>query len=229
MRCSGFLMMCTLLGLIIFNGFVFADTTAQPPVTPGNTGGAMTAAPSGSQVPDAMTDILDIKPPEAIGFDHRIMYWILGVIGVLLLIVLIFFLVDHFLKKRKKKEQQKEAPLPPDVLALRDLEQLEKDGFSDARDFYFRLTAILKMYLDGRFSINAPEMTTEELLPRINDIPVEKKLAGELKELLKRSDPVKFAGMSQEKDKLMVDFSFAHSFIKQTPPVDPQGDLPEKP
>ncbi|MBU1172907.1 MAG: hypothetical protein KKD44_25385 [Proteobacteria bacterium] len=215
---------CVMVSLFMPGASLYGETTVPDAVTSGPDPGPLPSTVQPDKALERMTDILDVKAPESIGFDHRIIYGILAVIGIILLIVLIFFLVDLFLKKRKKGTDPQEHPRPPDLDAYQCLEQLEKDGISDSREFYFRLTAILKTYIGGRFGIDAPEMTTEELFPRINDISMEKKLAADLKDLLKRSDPVKFAGVPEERERMLGDFRFAHSFVKQTSPEDPEQD-----
>lgn len=202
-----------LAGLGLVSGMAWSDTPDPAPSAP------LVDTLSKGAAPDSMTDILDIKPPEIIGFDMRIIYAALALIGLLVLLALLFFLVDRLIKKRKNKQAAKASPLPPDVQAFTELDRLEKDGLDDARDFYFRLTAILKVYLDGRFGVNAPEMTTEELGPVISTLAVPQPLAGNLKDLLRRSDPVKFAGLTETRDRLSADLAFAQSFIHQTRPV----------
>lgn len=196
-----------------------ADTSPAP-VTPNSTIVSPSPGIPATEKQEAMADILDIKANEAIGFDYRIVYIILGVIAALIVLGLLFFFVDRYLKRRKKQEVRTEPVIPPDVSALRELDALERGGFSDPRIFYFTLTAIVKAYFEGRFGIDAPEMTTEELLPKINDLSVDRQLATEVKDLLRRSDPVKFAGMAESKDRMVQDIAFVKSFVTRTTPVE---------
>lgn len=204
----------------------YADSSHNPiaPVP----GGTVNTSPPGIQTgadQATMTDILDIKANKAIGFDYTIIYIFLGVVAAIILLGLIFLLIDRYLKRRKSPAIRIEPPVPADVSALKGLDELERGGFYDARIFYFTLTAIVKTYLDGRFNIDAPEMTTEELLPKINDLSIEKSLAMDVKELLKRSDPVKFAGMTEKQEQMARDISFVKSFVTRTTPV----ELPTEP
>jgi hypothetical protein len=165
---------------------------------------------------ETMTDIIDIKPLEKVGFDNKILVYILYALGVLGLIGLLFFLIDYLLKKRKKIQDQPIMVLPPDTLALQHLDELEKAQGLEEREFYFRLTAIIRGYLEGRYGIDALEMTTEELLPRLNDIQIDMKLSSELKELMKSTDPVKFAGILTGQEKMEQDLIFARDFVEKT-------------
>lgn len=199
-------------------GLISADTPAPLPANPGVT---ETVPGAGNQTGadlEAMTDIIDIKANEAIGFDYRMVYIILAVIGSLALVALIIYLIDRFIKKRRKKDLPDHIPVPAWDRARQDLEDLEKTGCDDARIFYFTLTAIVKAYLEGRFGIGAPEMTTEELLPEINHIPIDKSQANDVKELLRRSDPVKFAGLDERKEQMVHDIDFVKAFVTRTTP-----------
>ena len=43
----------------------------------------------------------------------------------------------------------------------------------NGKTFYFRLSAILRQYVFGRFAVGAPEMTTEEFLPCIHRLKID--------------------------------------------------------
>jgi hypothetical protein len=58
-------------------------------------------------------------------------------------------------------------PVAPEVWALRQLAGLDNIDWADAeavRAFYYRLTEIVRAYIERRFGLAAPEMTTEEFL-----------------------------------------------------------------
>ena len=143
---------------------------------------------------DTMTDIYDIKPLEKIGFDKRIIKYSIIILVSLILVGLLIYLIDYFIRRRKKEKIEEIIVIPADMEANRLLTELEKKDGLPPRQFYFELTAILRGYLGRRFEIDAPEMTTEELSPRINDIKFDRNLKFDLKSLLTSTDPVKFAG-----------------------------------
>lgn len=221
--------MKALIIAVFFLLVIHTDLSASGPVpvdtaSPGpGVSGVLPGAPD----TESMTDILDIKPPEDLGFNRRPLLIALAILGVILVLMLLFWLIDRYLKNRRKKEAVREAPVPPDVLALSLLDALEKDGLADARECYFRLTAIVKTYLDGRFGIDAPEMTSEELLPQLAHLPVDRALTTELRELIKRSEPVKFAGVAEHTQTLLADVAVVRRFVQQTPPADHEKDQPD--
>ena len=86
----------------------------------------------------------------------------------------------------------------------------------DGKTFYFRLSAILRQYVLGRFGVGAPEMTTEEFLPCIDRLPVARDLSRQLKKLCKAMEPVKFAGEKTMEKQMEEDLFFVRGFVRQT-------------
>ncbi|MFC1813383.1 DUF4381 family protein [Thermodesulfobacteriota bacterium] len=177
---------------------------------------ASSSEPSESSVAESaaeMTDIHDIKPPEKAGVDPVLFYCLL--LGALLLVLL--FVGFYFWKKRGKKAAELDiAPLPPDVAALRFLDELATEENSDEKAFYFRLSAILRHYIRGRYHINAPEMTTEEFLPRVEQLGLHVGLQQPLRELFRSTDPIKFARVPAGEAKMKSDLIFVKEFVEQT-------------
>lgn len=160
-----------------------------------------------------LTDIHDIKSLEIIGMDPA---WIRIAVYTLLAMALIAAAIYIWKKLKKRMVKHIPAPLPPDKAALQQLDTLADTENIDGKDFYFRLSAIMRNYIDGRFGIHAPEMTTEELLPRIDDLDIAKEMQKVLKELLRSSDPVKFAGFPAVISTMKHDLFFVINFVKQT-------------
>ena len=80
---------------------------------------------------------------------------------------------------------------PAHIEALRELEKYRSDKYwvpSRQKAFYSGITDILKNYIDRRFGIDAPEMTTIELFEGVTPQMYES-----LKKLFERADYVKFA------------------------------------
>jgi hypothetical protein len=67
----------------------------------------------------------------------------------------------------RRRKLQAVAALAPHEVAQRELAHLATLGLLDRgelKEFYFRLTMILRRYIEARFAIMAPERTTEEFL-----------------------------------------------------------------
>ena len=138
-------------------------------------------------------DVRDVKPPERIPVDWR-PYWVIG--GGLVALVLLGLLAYRFFV-RPKRAVAAPPPPPPHVVALAALDALRARSLVEHgafKDFYSALSDIVRRYLEDRFGVRAPEMTTEEfLLATSRDgrvAAVHRRLLGEF---LTESDMVKFA------------------------------------
>jgi hypothetical protein len=207
-----------LLFLLLLADISVADNSkdANNTVASGN----QTAAPAQMADQKVMTDINDINPPEQAGFNKKMLYWVAGVIAVIFLIALIIFLVDYFIRRRKGKNNHREIILTePHIEALNQLLMLKNTAECEDRIFYFTLTAILKRYLERRFSVDTMEKTTQELLPVIRNLSFDRHLMDGIKELLNNSDPVKYAKTAVEAVRREMDLAFVNKFIEETKPV----------
>ncbi|MEE4359749.1 MAG: hypothetical protein V2I97_24980 [Desulfococcaceae bacterium] len=175
--------------------------------------GSAPQSPPSPDTPPVMRDIHDIKPPVSAGPDPVIFCYILG---GLLLIALIAGIVYRF-RHRKKRVSAKTAPsLPPHEAALLSLNELSDVENTEGKYFYFRLSAIVRHYLEGRFGINAPEMTTEELMPCVDRLEIQGELRKSLKNVFRCADPVKFAGAHAIAKNMQEHLLFARKFVKET-------------
>lgn len=88
--------------------------------------------------------------------------------------------------------------MPPHQKALKDIEQI-KDGRmtvqEDQKAYYTLLTDVLRRYIKERFGFNATEMTSSEIIEKLQQ-EGDKKMIDELKELFMTADLVKFAKYS---------------------------------
>ena len=122
---------------------------------------------------------------------------ILPYVAVVWLSALVGILIWALLSSRRKKDVKENAYKdPPYIVALRKLEGLrsEKNWVKERqKSFYSGITDALREYIDARYGIDAPEMTTAELFDslKMTDVPAD--LFMEMKGLFERADLVKFA------------------------------------
>jgi hypothetical protein len=145
-----------------------------------------------SRAPEG-ADIRDVKAPEPIPIDWRPYYWMGGtLLGLVLLAALAYRLLV-----RPKRAVAAPPPPPPHVVALAALDALRARAFVEKgafKDFYSTLSDIVRRYLEDRFHVRAPEMTTEEfLLATSRDGRVAAAHRRLLGDFLVESDLVKFA------------------------------------
>jgi hypothetical protein len=163
-------------------------------------------------------DILGIKSLEKIKFSQN-MLLILSIIGVLFIVIVSCFF--YFRHKRKKAVSEQQIPLHE--IVKMELEKLKGAGLIEAgnfKEYYFRLSEILRHYLEKRFRFPAKERTSEELLKdiqKINDIRENYKFS--LKDFLKRSDWVKFAKTNPLKNEIEKDSKLVEDIFNSTKPI----------
>jgi hypothetical protein len=164
-------------------------------------------------------DVRDIKPPRAVPHDYRPLLWIAaGVLGVVALGAVFY----RFLNARRRAPVV--APRPAHELALEALAKLHAARLLDAGrhdEFYVRLSDIVRSYLEVRFHLRAPEMTTEEFLqaaqrdPQLT--PPQRSLLGNF---LSEADLVKFARYVPASDDAERAYRAAREFVASTAPLE---------
>jgi len=166
---------------------------------------------------EEMKDIRDIQGPVTIPAKRGWLYLLLAGVaaGVVLLVLVIIIL-----KRRRREEPVAPKPRPPHEIALEELARLKASDLIAAgrvKEFYFRLTDIVRRYLENRFKLAAPERTTEEFLAMLADSQV---LAPRHKELvagfLRHCDLVKFAKYGPTEAEMNGAFDSAEKLVKET-------------
>ena len=104
--------------------------------------------------------------------------------------------------------------------AVSRLRELEKSGAPDdtrADAWFVALSAIVRQYLEQRYEIRAPELTTEEFLQVATARPeLSADHRGLLCSFLERCDRVKFAGYRPEADESIATLNAARGFVEDT-------------
>ncbi len=164
--------------------------------------------------------IYDLKPSMEPTFDISEWSWplIISVITFLVSLILVYIIIR--LKDNKPIIRRfKFSPyIPPHKTAIAEISKLREEEPNQEeyiKKYYTQLTDILRKYLQGRYGINAMEMTTDEIvaeLEKVNDASLIK----EMQELFTTADLVKFAKVQPdmtENDRNLVN---ALSYIQNT-------------
>ena len=113
------------------------------------------------------------------------------------LLVLFLAILIVYYAGRKSEGKSVVAREPAHIIALRDLDRWRSDKYwapAQQKAFYSGITDALKNYIDARFGIDAPEMTTAELFDQLKACEaLTPELFNETKDLFERADFVKFA------------------------------------
>lgn len=189
-----------------------AQVTGEETVAPAGPLAATESPPP--KTPAPMTDIHDILPPVLVGIDAP---WLIP--SLLALAAAVILAAGWWFWKKRNRNRAIETivpELPPELTAMQALDKIADVLRLDGKTFYFRLSAILRQYVFGRFAVGAPEMTTEEFVPCINRLHIDKSLAHRLKGLCRAMDPVKFGSETAVEKQMETDLLFAREFVRRT-------------
>lgn len=161
-------------------------------------------------------DIREIKPLRPIERDR--VWWIaaLALAAFTLAALGLWYL-------RRRRALPAAAPLEPaDERAFRELDALRATDFEDSaavRRFYFQISEVVRSYVEGRFGLNATDLTTEEILVRL---PTIAELAeadrAALGAFLEHTDRVKFAEHVPSSAEIQQTWEGALGFVEATRP-----------
>lgn len=171
---------------------------------------------------DTTAAIRDIKQPVRvlITFREILPYILMGLAIAAIVALLVFLFVKYGRKKHVKKVVGKPKPkIKPHILALNALEELRikklwQEG--KVKPYYSELTDIVREYIDNRWEIDAPEMTSSEILNEIDGLKLSQELVEKLRFVLSTADLVKFAKwepLPNDHDTCMKN---AVTFVKET-------------
>ena len=164
------------------------------------------------------SDVRGIKPPVSLDKRYFKLYIIIAIVfGVLLLVAIVL----HYVYHRKQAETESiPEPLSAYQIAYNDLESLRAMDLvskGQIKEYYYRLSNIVRHYIENRFKLMAPERTTEEFLL---EMTVTGKLSGVHKELvgnfLEHCDMVKFAAYGPDSREIESSFNSAKKLVDET-------------
>ena len=165
-----------------WNGKVCGPVYFDPPAPRETVTGGMECAPE--------KDL----PPLTLKFVGKIFAALVAVLGVLAAV----WLVVRFVARKVKEHRM--SPIERAWVELDRLIAKGLPGRGRYKDFYVELTMVVRRYVQRKYGIKAPHLTTEEFLAELRDSRL---LAGhesrtashELQEFLESADMVKFAGI----------------------------------
>ena len=144
--------------------------------------------------------------------------WVLILAGLILLAILGFIL-----GRRLPKGVRKKKVTPAHMIALAALRELEKEGSpapGASKDYYQKISDILRSYIENRFGLSAPERTTEEFLEELQSgSEFNAQQQSLLQDFLKHCDLVKFASHTPSEGDIKRTFDSCENFIVETKPV----------
>lgn len=178
--------------------------------------------------PDQFFGTKDVMKPDFMWSD-----WY-GVIACAVLWVPALFLLLYLIKRIRDNQPiirkvKVEPKLPPHQQAMQEIERIKAEkvwqhGLS--KEYYTQLTDALRTYIENRFGFKALEMTTDEIIERLESVH-DVEAIRELRGLLRTADLVKFAKfipMMNENDANLLN---AVNFINETKEAEDPNAKPE--
>ena len=198
-------------------------TQNLPPITikytdeAGNNGSIQTPAyrfeVQSVKPPDA-TEMKEIKGPWSVPPN-----WFLYILVVLLVIVIVGALVFLYLRKRAKPidlQSEVVSQRQPHEIAYEQLNRIEGMNWiaqGEMKVYHTEISHIIRQYIAARYHIPALELTTQELLDRLQTENIPKDL---VQQFFTNCDLVKFARYSPTKPEAHERMEEAHQIVDET-------------
>jgi hypothetical protein len=163
----------------------------------------------------SLANLEPMLPPQPVPRTSTI-GWLIGS-GVAVLLAILAVVA---LRRRKRRPIEPRRQTPEEIaraaLAALLAENLPARGL--VKEFYLRLTGIVRQYVEDTTGIRAPEQTTEEFLRDMRSraaFPPER--SARLAEFLEAADLIKYAGQQPEEGQIDQAIARAHEFVNLKP------------
>lgn len=181
---------------------------------------------------DTLTQTIhDIKAPMKmpLRFGEIGGYIVAGLVFIGLLILTI-----HFVRKWRDQSSgfwRRRSQEPVHVLAIRALEALHHQKLwqnNRHKQYYSILTDIVRTYIEGRYGLQAMEMTSGELLEALKGYAISDGNLSRLGSMLHLADLAKFAKFAPDADDNETAYSDAYYFVEETKPSEVEPQTPQE-
>ncbi len=184
-------------------------------VAPGRTLEVGSTLPEDSQSEGA--ELKDIQPPTEVAIRSLTLVWVL--LGLLAAMALGFGAWRLFQKYRNRPMAEVKPLLPLDVRTRQALDGLEAEKLPEqgrVKDFYFRLSEIIRGYLGERYGFDALECTSSELMQALRRKQLLQFPEDGLMRFVSESDLVKYAKAESSPDACHQALSFGYELLEKT-------------
>ena len=147
-------------------------------------------------------------------------------VGIVVAIAGLGYGIYYYIQKKRRTagevKEEKKPSIPPHVLALMQLEELEAKHLwqsGEIKAYYSEATEIVRRYFEMRYGIMALEMTTGEVMTQLGKFKLETATFNSIESLLSSSDLVTFAKyhpIATENEQVI---SQARAIVEQTKPI----------
>jgi hypothetical protein len=173
------------------------------------------------QTDTAEASVKDIKPIFEEQWDWKALlpyfYWGAAIVAILAAAIYL----GYYISKNKKKVPAVniKPSEPAHITALRSLELIRQQKIwteGKYKEYYTSITDVLRIYIEGRFGVNAMELTTEEILQIFRTQVVDSESKRKLQHILELADFVKFAKATPIDMENEMTINYAFDFVNGT-------------
>ena len=167
---------------------------------------------------------------DVVNVPFRLSKWLVGALILLLLLLAAAYLLRKKIKRlppaKKCVELPPEKPKTSKALeAMENIRSIPKDSREERKQYYMRLTDVLRDFIRERFGVNAGELTSDEIIARLSQRRHTVALE-ELQDVLQAADLVKFAkyesSLSEADQSLLQAMTYLQSNRAVEAPAAPQ-------
>ncbi len=188
------------------------------------------------EAPVESLDIRDVKPPRPLPRNYKRLFLsvVCGFLAGFLALGLLWY--------RRQRERGVgllefiAPPKPPWKVAMMKLDALAESellGKGELKEYFDRLSDILREYIEGRFGVEALELSTTETLENLRcarlelDTTTRAWFEERVEELLRRADLVKFAKVEPDVTTALSDLKSVREIVERTIPVKKEEETQE--
>lgn len=167
-------------------------------------------------MPDDVKDSLELEEAS-----NALLWWLIAA-AIAVLVLMVFLLIRY----RKTGSILLRKPLPPFIVALNKLKKLEQQKLLEkgkTKEYYTRLSDIVRIYLNRQFGIKTLEKTTTEILDSMAALPELAAYEEAVKRIFETSDFVKFAKVNPSETENRMCLETAEKFIENSHPTEEGG------
>ncbi len=206
---------------------------AVPPLVLKQSGDSLRSRAVGVAVsfPEVKEDreLYDIKEPMEAPFN----WWlIIAVVVAAVLMVVAIVIITKWLKRRKKSAGlSPEQKLSPYEFALLQLSEIKRDELwqnGRVKEYYSRLTDVMRLYMERQLNMPAMESTADEVAAMAYELKISKDLKKEVADLLELSVLVKYAKQTPGQKDHEAAFQTVAGFIESTKPREKEETVKEE-
>jgi len=168
---------------------------------------------------DSAKDVKPIKDVVLLPLSKAEVFSYLFISFILLgLVLLLYFIYIKFIRKENLFDKEKPED-PPHVVALQALKVVENENLwqmGKVKEYYDRISDILRAYIEKRFGVKALEQTSGQLLQSMQQLQLPEYVVSDMEEILTKSDLAKFAKEKHEGELHLSIIKMAYKFVQST-------------